>query len=95
MKERTWQTDTRLFWFLRGGISLDLSNPRNRDRVVQQVLTHGTDESVILLLKKLSSTEIRNSFVRIQSFLPKEIRYFWEEYLGVNQSTPKKDPANS
>ncbi len=33
--------DPRLFWFLKEGSSLDLSDPAALDLYVQQVLTHG------------------------------------------------------
>ena len=82
MTERRWKADTRLFWFLKEGATLDLENPRDRDRLVQQVLLRGGDREDIELLGRLRPKEFQDSFDRIKDFVPADIRRFWEKYVA-------------
>lgn len=84
---KVWIADTSLFWFLPVGAKLDLSIPATRDRVVQQVITRGTDKDVIQLLQSLTGEEFLDSFQRIQDFIPPLVRKFWERYLADHYSS--------
>jgi len=72
----------RLFWFLKDGAHMDLEKPEQCDLYVQQVLSHGKTEDVKELLHTLPAGIFRSSFQRVERFLPKEVRGFWEKYLG-------------
>ena len=75
------QVDQRLFWFLKEGATLDLSKPSDLDLYVQQVLSRGTSEDVTYLLKNVPAERFRQSFLRVQRFLPGDVRGFWEDFL--------------
>ena len=74
--------ERRLFWFLREGVTLDLTEPSMVDLYVQQVLTHGRADDVRQLLARLGEPGLVESFKRVGRFLPVEVRWFWEDSLG-------------
>ena len=78
-------SDPRLFWFLKEGAVIDLTQPSQRDLYVRQVMTHGRFNDVKTLLARLPLEKLADSFKRLKQFLPKEIRLFWEEFLGNPQ----------
>jgi len=75
------QVDQRLFWFLKEGAALDLSEPSDVDLYVQQVLTRGMSKDVTRLLQNLPAQSFRQSFLRVKRFLPGDVRNFWEDFL--------------
>jgi len=87
MPKKIWRAETSLFWFLPEGTELDLSIPASRDRVVQQVITRGTDQDVIRLLRTLTAEEFVDSFQRIKEFVPPPITKFWERYIADHHPT--------
>ena len=82
MSKRIWKAETSLFWFLPEGTELDLSIPASRDRVVQQIITRGTDRDVIRLLRILTPEEFTDSFERVKDFVSPIVRKFWERYIA-------------
>ena len=76
--------DKRLFWFLRDDINLDMSNPSDVDMYVQHVITHGRTEDIKALFKNIDFTQFKKAFVRLNRFLPWEVRRFWEDAIGDN-----------
>jgi hypothetical protein len=85
--------DKRLFWFLKEGTELDLSNKAHLDMYVQQALSKGKISDIKKLFKVVAPSDFIESFSRVKSFLPKEVRKFWEEWLGdINQSSRKDTP---
>jgi len=85
--------EKRLFWFLKEGAELDLSNKTHLDMFIQQTLSKGKTSDVRRLLKTVKHQEFIESFGRIKNFLPKEVRSFWEEWLGdINKSSKKDTP---
>ena len=79
-----------LFWFLKEGTKLDLSNKTHLDMYIQQTLMRGKTSDVRDLLKKVRLLDLIESFHRIKDFLPQEVKKFWEEGLGnINKSTKK------
>ncbi len=84
--------EKKLFWYLKEGAELDLSNRSHLDMYVQQVLTRGTISDVQLLLKKISREGFADSFRRVKPFLPRLVRKFWEEWLGDTDRPSAKDP---
>lgn len=86
--------EKRLFWFLKEGTELDLSNRAHLDLYVQQTLTRGSTSDVKRLLKVVKPSDFAESFLRIKRFLPHEVMRFWEEELGdINK--PSKEDAYS
>lgn len=77
--------EKRLFWFLRDGVTLDLTEPSAADLYVQQVLTRGTEGDVKTLLSRLDTEQLAAVLRRLQRFLPQEVRRFWEDFLGHPQ----------
>jgi len=77
--------DKRLFWFLKDSIKLDLSEPSQLDMYVQQVITHGRTEDIRMLFKNIDSESFKSAFIRLKHFLPREVRKFWEDFIGDNQ----------
>lgn len=75
----------RLFWFLKKGAALDLSEPSSQDLYVQQVVSHGTAGDVKLLLRRLDMGRLKESLERLKRFLPTEVRMFWEDFLAGHQ----------
>jgi hypothetical protein len=85
--------EKRLFWFLKEGTELDLSNKAHLDMYVQQTLSKGNISDIKKLFKTVAPSNFIESFNRVKSFLPKEVRRFWEEWLGdINQSSRKDTP---
>lgn len=82
--------DKRLFWFLKEGAELDLSNKTHLDMYVQQTLSRGKFSDVKGLLQKVSQQDFIESFNRIKNFLQKEVRRFWEETIGDINKPPEK-----
>lgn len=74
--------DRKLFWFLREGIELDLNRKSTFDMYVQQILSFGRSEDVRALIRRIGVPKLKESFERIKSFLPNEVRKFWEVYFG-------------
>ena len=74
--------DKRLFWFLKEGIKLDLSDPSILDMYVQQVITRGRTEDVRTLFKNIGFSKFKEVFTRLRHFLPKEVRRFWEDSIA-------------
>lgn len=72
----------RLFWFIKEGTEIDLSDKRQLDMYVQQVMSRGITFDVKGLFETISKNELLDSFARIKNFLPLEVRRFWEEALG-------------
>ena len=82
-----------LFWFLKEGTKLDLSKKAHRDMYIQQILSRGKTSDVKKLIKEVRAKDFWESFNRIKNFLPKEVKMFWEEWLGdINQSAKKDYP---
>lgn len=82
--------EKRLFWFLKDGTELDLSNIAHLDMYAQQTLSRGRSSDVKRLLKIVKPLEFFESFSRIKNFLPKEVKAFWEEELGdINKPAEK------
>ncbi len=74
--------DKRLFWFLKDGAEIDLSNNSDLDMFVQQILSRGKTTDIKSLLKLLTPQDFSESFHRISDFLPQEVKIFWEEWFG-------------
>ncbi len=74
--------DSRLFWFLREGVRLDLSDPSILDMYVQQVMTRGNMGDVRKMLARVNLQKMRDSLGRLRRFLPREIRMFWEDFVA-------------
>ena len=83
--------DKELFWFLKDGVSIGLSNKAFRNMYIQQVLSRGKTSDIKQLFKALNISEIKESFESIKNFLPKEVRPFWEEILGNSKLTSEID----
>ena len=83
--------EKRLFWFLREGTEFDLSNKAHLDMFVQQTLSKGKISDIKKLFEMVAHADFIESFSRVNSFLPKEVRKFWEEWLGNLDPSPKKD----
>jgi hypothetical protein len=87
--------DKKLFWFLKGGIKLDLSDPAQLDMYIQQVITAGRSEDIRMLLKNIGLSSFKSAFPRLKHFLPSEVRKFWEDALGDNQQGSESDTSPS
>jgi hypothetical protein len=83
--------EKRLFWFLKEGTELDLSNKTHLDMFIQQTLSRGRTSDVKNLFKMIDIRDFIQSFNRTKNFLPKEVRTFWEEWLGNNNQSAKED----
>ena len=83
--------EKRLFWFLEEGTELDLSNKAHLDMYVQQILTRGRTSDIKRLFKIITPSDFIESFDRIRTFLPKEVKSFWEEGLGDINKPTKED----
>jgi hypothetical protein len=77
--------DAKLFWFLKDGVKLELSDPAQLDMYIQQVITAGRSEDVRTLFKNIGLARFRLAFTRLKHFLPSEVRKFWEDSLGDNR----------
>ncbi len=73
--------DKRLFWFLKEGTSLDLSEASVLDMYVQQTITKGRTEDIKALLKLLTIKELQAVLERIGHFIPQDVRMFWEDFI--------------
>jgi len=83
----------KLFWFLKEGTKLDLSNKTHVGMYIQQIFSRGKSSDVNKLLKEIKPLEFSESFARIKNFLPKEVKMFWEEWGGdINKSAKKDNP---
>lgn len=83
--------DKRLFWFLKEGTELDLTNETHIDMYIQQTLTRGRLSDVRRLLTRINPSDFIESLDRIKFFLPQEVKRFWEEALGDFNKPSKKD----
>lgn len=72
----------QLFWFLKENAQLDLTEPSVLDMYVRQIITCGRTQDVRALLKTVSLRELKESLQRLRRFIPREIRDFWEDYIG-------------
>ena len=77
-----------LFWFLKRGAVLDLKRPGTRQMYVQQVLSHGREADIRELIKDIGPEGIKASFEEIKSFLPPEVRLFWEDFFADHHPIP-------
>lgn len=82
MDRKKVAVENRLFWFFKEGVQLDLADPAMLDLYVQQVVTHGRTEDVRGLLKEVEPDRFSSSLQRLGRFLPREVRMFWEDFLG-------------
>lgn len=76
--------ESRLFWFLKKGISLDLSDPSNLELYLQQVMTRGGAEDVRTLLKTVTREQLKSALEKLKHFLPAEVRMFWEDFVATH-----------
>lgn len=83
--------EKRLFWFLKEGTELDLSSKPDMDMYVQQTIMRGKESDIKILLTTVKHSDFVDSLGRIRKFLPKEVRRFWEEWLGDINRSAKKD----
>ena len=83
--------EKRLFWFLKDGAELDLSDKAHLDLYIQQTLSKGKTSDIKKLFGIVNLPEFVESFSRIKNFLPQEVKAFWEEWLGNLNPSPKKD----
>lgn len=83
--------EKRIFWFLKEGSELDLSNRSHLDMYVQQILLRGRTVDIKNLLKIVALSDFTDSFKRLKNFFPKEVRRFWEEFLADINRPPEKD----
>ena len=83
--------DKRLFWFLKEGVEIDLSNRSDLDIFVQQTLSRGKTSDIKRLLQLVETKDFYDSFSRIKTFLPLEVRTFWEEWFGDINKPAEKD----
>jgi hypothetical protein len=83
--------EKRLFWFLKEGAELDLSNKAHLDLYIKQTLSKGKASDIKRLFGIVNLPDFIESFSRIRRFLPKEVRAFWEEWLGNLNQSPRKD----
>ena len=74
--------DSNLFWFIKPGTQLDLNVPYSRDMFVQQVITTGKVNDIKNLIQLIKLDVLEESFKRIKRYLPKNVRYFWEDAFG-------------
>ena len=77
--------EKRLFWFLREGVRLDLADPATLDSYIQQVMTRGRAEDVVVLLRRIGVDRLRGILPRLGRFLPVEVRMFWEDFIASHQ----------
>ncbi len=83
----------RLFWFLKEGTELDFSNKTHLDMYIQQTLSRGKLSDIKKLFKTIPPSDFIKSYSRVKKFFPKEVRKFWEEWLGdINKPTEKDNP---
>ncbi|MBU0878589.1 MAG: hypothetical protein KKD55_03135 [Candidatus Omnitrophica bacterium] len=73
--------DKKLFWFLKEGSSLDLTEPWVLDMYVQQVLSRGRAKDVKAILKSVDGEQFKQTFLRVKFFLSLEVREFWEDFF--------------
>lgn len=83
--------DKRLFWFLKEGTELDLSNKSHLDMYVQQSLSRGRTSDIKKLFEVIKQSDFIDSLNRIKNFLSLEVKKFWEEWLADIIRPPKKD----
>ncbi len=81
----------RLFWFLKEGTALDLSNKSHLDMYVQQCFSRGRTSDVRTLFNIVKFADLSDSLSRIKNFLPKEVKKFWEEWLADINRPSKED----
>jgi hypothetical protein len=83
--------EKRLFWFLKEGIELDLSNNAHLDMYVQQTLSKGRVSDIRKLIHAIRPSDFAESFGRVKNFLPEEVRRFWEDWFGDTNKPTEKD----
>jgi hypothetical protein len=87
--------EKRLFWFLKEGTELDLSNEAHMDMYVQQTLSKGRASDIKRLMHTVEPSDFAESFERVKNFLPEEVRRFWEDWVGDTDRHPEKNTALS
>jgi hypothetical protein len=83
--------EKRLFWFLKEGAELDLSNKAHLDLYIKQTLSRGKTSDIRRLFGIVNLADFLESLGRIKNFLPQDVKAFWEEWLGNLNPSPKKD----
>lgn len=83
--------EKRLFWFLKEGTELDVSNKGHLDMLIQQTLSRGKTSDIKKLLEIVPPSDFIESFNHVKRFLSKEVRRFWEECLGDIDRPAEKD----
>lgn len=86
--------EKRLFWFLKDGAELDVSNKPHLDMFIQQTLSRGKTSDIKKLFKIVPPSDFIESFGRVKNFLSKEVRRFWEECLGDINRPPEKSASS-
>jgi hypothetical protein len=82
--------EKRLFWFLKEGTELDLSNKSHLDMHVQQSLSRGRTSDIKKLFEVIKQSDFIDSLNRIKGFLSLEVKKFWEEWLAdINRPSKK------
>jgi hypothetical protein len=86
--------EKRLFWFLKEGTELDVSDETHLDMFIQQTLSRGKTPDIKKLFKIVPPSDFIGSFSRDKHFLPKEVRRFWEECLEDINRPAEKDSSS-
>ena len=73
-----------LFWFLKDGVNLDLSDTPTLEMFVQHVISYGGVEDIKFLLSHLHGDQLKTAFLNIKRFLRWEVKVFWEDYFENN-----------
>ena len=71
---------------------MDLSDKADLDLYVKQTISRGRFSDVKKLLHLIPFTDFIGSFRRIENFLPREVRSFWEDGFEYLNRSAKKDP---
>ena len=85
-----FKPNLELFWFLKKTAKVDLESPGSLDAYVQQVITRGKTKDIKDLLKNVAPLPLKESISRIKRFLPKEVKMFWEDFIGSPNFTAKR-----
>lgn len=75
----------KLFWFLKEHTEFNLSDPRQLDMYIQQIITHGNIDDIRTLLNEVDFSQFKASIKRLTPFIPFEVRKFWEHFIGNNK----------
>lgn len=72
----------KFFWYFKEGSEFDTSDSAMLDMYVQQMMMKGRMEDIRQLIRQLGLTTLGETFGRIQRFLPRDVKWFWEDFLG-------------